>query len=206
MINSEDKPRWPSQEQLAGLSVEHLERERSVVYVLDSGLRLRYCNRAWDEFAARNGGEGLEWDAPRGVCVLDVIADPIRSFYEKGFQSVAKTGLAWEHDFECSSKDLYRKFHMDVKFMEETGGFVVMNSLAVEEPHRADRRAMPEDPALYLTKDGMVKMCCHCRRTRRADGSEIWDWAPRNLEDPFGRVSHGLCPACIAYFYSDIYA
>jgi hypothetical protein len=186
---------------VAGLSVEELESEQSIVYLLDSDLRLVYCNPAWDQFAAENHGDGLEWSGPRGTGILDAIAEPLRPFYKDGFRKVSETGEVWEHDFECSSSELYRMYHMQVKPLEATGGYLIINSLLVETPHGADRLAMPGTTSHYLGQGDIVKMCCHCRRTQRTDGSLTWDWVPRYLETPPGRVSHGLCTSCAAYFY-----
>ena len=194
-------PTLEAHARVAGLSIEELESEQSIVYLLDSDLRLVYCNPAWDQFAIRNQGDGLEWNGPRGTPILEAIADPIRPFYEEGFRRVAETGEVWEHDFECSSSELYRRYHMQVKPLEATGGFIIINSLLVETPHEADRLAMPEVTTLYLGQGDIVTMCCHCRRTQRSDGSQTWDWVPRYLEAPPGRVSHGLCASCAAYFY-----
>jgi PAS domain-containing protein len=186
---------------VAGLSIEELENERSIVYILDSDLRIVYCNPAWDQFATQNHGEGLEWNSPRGTALLEAIAEPLRPFYVDGFRRVAETGEVWEHDFECSSSQLYRIYHMQVKPLQARGGFIVINSLLVETPHEAGRQAMPGATTLYLGPGEIVKMCCHCRRTQRCDGSQTWDWVPRYLEAPPGRVSHGLCTSCAAYFY-----
>jgi PAS domain-containing protein len=186
---------------VAGLSLEELESEQSIVYLLDSDLRIVYCNPAWDQFAAENHGDALEWKKPRGTPLLEAIADPLRPFYAEGFRRVAETGEVWEHDFECSSSELYRRYHMQVKPLEATGGFLIINSLLVETPHGADRQAMPEVDTLYRGREDIVTMCCHCRRTQRSDGSQTWDWVPRYLEAPPQRVSHGLCASCSAYFY-----
>ena len=35
-------------------------------------------------------------------------------------------------------------------------------------------------------------MCMHCRRTRRTEEGDIWDWVPEFLAKPPDNVSHGL--------------
>lgn len=198
---TQTEPKLDPHARVAGLSIQGLESEQSIVYLLDADLRLVYCNPAWDRFAALNDGLGLKWDGPRGTAVLEVIAEPLRPFYEEGFRRVAETGEVWEHDFDCSSGDLYRRYHMEVKRLEAMEGFFVINSLLVESPHTLDRRAIAGASTPYLRQGDILKMCCHCRRTERSDGSQIWDWVPQYLETPPGRVSHGLCPSCTSYFY-----
>ena len=196
-----NKPEFDQSPRVAGLSIEGLESEQSIVYLLDADRRLIYCNPAWDRFASQNDGDGLKWDGPRGTAVLEATAEPLRPFYEEGFRKVDETREVWEHDFDCSSGDLYRRYHMEVKPLEATEGFFITNSLLVELPHRVDRLATPGAYTLYLRQGDIVKMCCHCRRTERSDGSQIWDWVPRYLESPPGLVSHGLCASCSTYFY-----
>ncbi|TVP44075.1 MAG: hypothetical protein EA350_12315 [Gemmatimonadales bacterium] len=189
------------QARIAGIAIEELESEQSIVYLVDASLRLIYCNPAWDQFAIRNNGDGLQWNRPRGSGLLEAIATPLRPFYEEGFRKVRETGETWEHNFECSSSELYRVYHMQVRPLEATGGFIVINSLLVETPHGEDREAMPGVADLYLGQEDIVTMCSHCRRTRTSDGSQRWDWVPRYLEAPPERVSHGLCTSCVGYFY-----
>jgi hypothetical protein len=187
---------------LEGLPVDDLASDDSIIYVLDGDLRLVYCNPAWDKFADDNGGDALRWDAPRGNRLLDAVAEPLRPFYEQGFRSVAETGQPWEHDFECSGPDLFRCYHMQVKRIDGPGGFLVVNSLRVEQRHEPTRDPTQPDPSRYVSAEGFVTMCCHCRRTRRVGESQSWDWVPRFLKDPPAQISHGLCPACVAYHYS----
>lgn len=186
----------------AGFDIENLEADNSIVFMLRPDLRIIYCNKAWDLFASQNGGTGLGRNAILGTPILDVIAEPLKSFYANGFAQAKRQGRPWEHDYECSSPDLYRLFHMRVLPLAESY-LLVENSLRVERPQGLERPAMPADAALYLTEDGILTMCCHCRRTRRITTAAVpvWDWVPAFLVDPPGRISHGLCRNCRAYFY-----
>ena len=44
-------------------------------------------------------------------------------------------------------------------------------------------------------------MCAHCRHTRSADDPQRWDWVPQYVAEPRTRISHGICPLCLAYYY-----
>jgi len=186
----------------AGFQIESVEADHSILYMLQPDLRIVYCNKAWDQFAAENGGVRLSRAEVRGTSVLEIIPEPLRSFYANGFASAQKQSRTWEHDYECSSPGLYRLFHMRVLPLASSYLFVE-NSLRIERPHGPERPAMPANAALYLSENGIVTLCSHCRRTRRSGTLEtpVWDWVPSYLENPPGPVSHGLCRNCRAYFY-----
>jgi hypothetical protein len=186
----------------AGFRLESLEADHSIIYMLSPELRIIYCNRAWDEFASLNGGVELNRETVLGTPILEVIVEPLRSFYASGFAQAQKQLLPWEHDYECSSPDSFRLFHMRVLPLANSY-LLVENSLQVERPHGPERPVMPAYPDSYLNEHGMLTMCSHCRRTRRINtgAAPIWDWVPAFLTHAPGLVSHGLCPNCRAYFY-----
>lgn len=186
----------------AGFRIENLEADASIIYLLDSELRIIYCNKAWDRFAFLNGGTKLNRRAILGTRVLDVVAGPLEVFYETAFAQAKAKGQPWEHDYECSSPSAYRLFHMRVLPLADSY-LLVENSLRFERPHGSERPVMPADSALYVSKDGILTMCAHCRRSRRigTTSAPVWDWVPAYLVEPPGPVSHGLCRNCHAYFY-----
>jgi hypothetical protein len=188
----------------AGLSYAHLETAPAVIYILRPDLRIVYCNRAWDKFAYENNGKGLNRSEVLGTVISDAIPGPLKKFYAQAFVEVRETGNIWEHDFECSSPELFRLFHMRVLPLSE-GHILVENSLRLEEFHRRNSPA-PGDHVAYVNEHGLLTMCCHCRRTRRIGSGEkeTWDWIPRFLIEQPGRVSHGLCRTCMAYFHPDV--
>ena len=188
----------------AGFQPQNVEADDSIVFMLDPDLRIVYCNAAWDLFASQNNGVGLLRSAISGTAILDAIPEPLKSFYARRFAQVATTGSPWEHDYECSSPDRYRLFHMRVLPLSESH-LLVENSLRFEEPHGPDRPSMTADPSLYFNKHGILTRCSHCRRTRRVGASgHQWDWVPEYVAKPPGAVSHGLCLNCRAFFYPEI--
>jgi hypothetical protein len=178
--------------------IEWFEDDRSVVYMLDADLRLAYCNKAWDEFAVHNGGAHLRRIEQIGCRVLDAIPEPLKAFYRSAFERSLTVQQPWEHRYECSSPECYREFHMQVLPLRAPPRLVVVNSLAVETAHERIRQAPLT--AVYRTADGVIRMCMHCRRTRRND-ADIWDWVPEFLATPPDNVSHGLCQTCFRYYY-----
>jgi hypothetical protein len=69
----------------AGFRLTRLEDDPSIVYLLGADLRIVYCNKAWDDFAASNGGVGLNREAVLGASVMEAIAMPLRPFYARAF-------------------------------------------------------------------------------------------------------------------------
>ncbi len=188
----------------AGLSYARLETEPAVIYILRPDLRIVYCNQAWNKFAAENYGKGLNRSEVLGTVFLDAIPSLLKKFYADAFAEARATGNIWEHDFECSSPELFRLFHMRVLPLSD-GHLLVENSMRFEESHK--RKSPPVSGNLvYVNEHGILTMCCHCRRTRRVGPREreTWDWIPRFLIEQPGRVSHGLCHTCMAYFYPDV--
>jgi hypothetical protein len=155
-----------------------LETDEAIIFCLDSELRLTYCNLAWDRFALLNGGNHLARPALVGKCVLDSIVGPDRDYYATAYKHVLAANEPWEHDYECSSKHMYRKFRLRVVPMQKGPGLLVISSLQLERSHTSPSQPPLED--LYRTREGLLIMCSSCRRTRRnTPGQSIWDWVPK---------------------------
>jgi len=176
-----------------------LEATAAVSYVLDSNLQFVYCNPLWDKFARENGGPELLSDAVIGSQLFDVIPDVLRPFYTGMFDEVQRSGLVWQHVYECSSPQRLRRFRMRVHLLN-SNWLMVSNTLVVEEAHS---REAPAHDSVYRNDNGLITMCAHCRCSQRTDEPRHWDFVPAHLEvRPLSLgVSHGLCPVCRAYFY-----
>jgi hypothetical protein len=161
-----------------GFPLEKLEGDLSPIFILDPALRITYCNSAWDKFALENGGAKATRRNVVGTAVMDVIPDPLKKFYADAFAQAGELEKPWEHDYECSSPELYRLCHMRVLSLKN-GFFLVENSLRIEETHSGEGLVAGPVEAMYRDKNGLISMCAHCRRTRRNESSETsWDWAP----------------------------
>ena len=176
------------------------EAETSVTFCLDSALRITYCNLAWDQFALLNDGSHLARPAVIGRCILDFISGPDHDYYAEAYKRVLTTNESWEHEYECSSTQIYRKFRLRVFPMQKISGLLVVNSLLTESAQLA-RSEQPLEH-LYRTQEGLLIMCSSCRRTRRNNpGIPIWDWVPGFLEPMAERVSHAICAPCKELYY-----
>jgi hypothetical protein len=181
---------------------ESVDQTSNVICVVDADLSISYCNPAWDRFALQNGGQSALSSLVVNRSLREFIPEPLRRFYDDVF-SRARTGSV-SFDYECSSPELYRSFRMQVMYLKQYGGFAFINSLRLEHTyHIAGDAAFTPESFAHETAAGFIVMCCHCRRTRRHEGENVWDWVPEHLKRPPLTVSHGICPTCAAYFYPD---
>src|SRR4051794_13130717 len=114
------------------LSTEPLESDPAVIFALDRDLRITYCNRAWEEFAAANGGVHLRREFVCGRPVLDLISGSVVVFSRRLYPSVLEPAEPCRHDYECSSPEQFRRFAMHVYPASGWSGLIVVHSLVVE--------------------------------------------------------------------------
>ena len=165
-------------------------------------LRLAYLGPGWFSFA-RGNGCGTDFDSAWGLSssLLAGIAPPLREFYESGLVECLRSGESWEHEYECSSDSAYRRYHQKAYPLGASEGLLITNSLVVERPHSADRRAHAPDELAYVDENGFIAQCSHCRRVKNLSELERWDWVPEWVRQPRADVSHTLCPLCFGAYY-----
>ncbi len=173
-----------------------LDHVDNPTYVLSDQLRILRVNDGWRRFALANCGASMLDRWGRGSFVLDAISADLREFYRALYEEARTSSERREHDYECSSGQVERRFRM---FMYPTAEkfLVVTHSLRIERPH--ERVAMPAAGGTYR-RDGTMVMCSSCRRTKVAQAPhdpERWDWVPSYVDAMPDNVSHGLCAACI---------
>lgn len=186
-------------------ALEALAVERASACLLDVAGRFLAVNRAWDRFADENGGGApCRGDRLFGTAyAAHVRGEAVRSEVERALaRSLAGEPLAVEA--ECSSpseRRLLRTQHIPVRRGDErVVGVMLVHAtvrdgvLAGAAPHLA-----PED-AIYRRVDGLVLMCCSCRRVHRVGSVGGWDFVPAFLHRPPSTVSHGCCEPCAQQF------
>lgn len=180
-----------------------LESESGAVYALDRDLQLCYFNPAWYRFAQDNHGEpAITERYPLGTPLLHAISGPLQSYYLDAYTRVLHEGLTWQHDYECSSGSVYRRFHQKSYPLANGRAVIVINSLSITRPHEDSAEiTTPPDESRYRGSHGLIVQCSHCRRVQRAAQPEHWDWVPAWVDRLPPRVSHSLCQPCYDYYY-----
>ena len=177
-----------------------LETTPHACFALTESLAISYCNPAWDRFARENGG-GPEVLANQVLLTpfLRYLPNDLVPHFQTLFKNVRTLARPEAQDYECSSAQVFRLYRMQVYPMQAGCGFLVINALRVAHPH--DRESFHPDDSKYLHKDGLIRMCANCRRSRRAENPAAWDWVPDYVEHPPTNISHGVCPFCAEYYY-----
>jgi hypothetical protein len=187
---------------MSGFEPEVLETCSHAIYGVWADGTLAYLNPGWFAFARANNGDeiGTRWGL--GASVFDATADALRPFYRQHFTSCVKQRAPWSHEYDCSSAQILRRFHMLVYPLGDGGGLLVVNSLLLEQPHdAAGRTPLPPEEGLYRNEHGLVAHCVHCRRFRRLAPADQWDWVPAWVERLPKNTTGGLCGPCITFHY-----
>lgn len=167
-------------------------------FTVSESLAITYCNSAWDRSALLNqGSPAVLSHNVTSRNLLEFIPRELKQYYLDLFATARAVGHPVSHDYECSSATLFRLYRMQIYPL--TSGFAVINSLRLEHPH--ERVPVAPNDAVYRNGAGLIRMCANCRRTRRVDNPDAWDWVPAYLDLPYGDVSHGVCPPCLAFYY-----
>jgi len=172
-----------------------LERAEASIAVIGPSGDILWVNPYWRQFAEENGGEA--WRDGRGS-YLDGIAPPLRDFFRTVFANVLLTGEAYEQDYECSSPEKARHYRLRILPIG-THALVLEHSLVDIRPHDTERVAGAA--ADYTTPGGIIVQCSNCRRVRRP-GTRAWDWVPPLVANLHPKISHGICPSCVGYYWA----
>jgi hypothetical protein len=186
--------RFLPDEQLA-----EFERSHNTVLALWPDLSIAYVNPAWIRFALENDGEpaiSRSWSV--GACMLDAIAPPVRSFFEVQYRECLTERRVWDFDYECSSADRYRVFHLRVAPTPGAEALISIHTPRID--FDCVRDESPPILANYLQADGAVRQCCECRRFQRFGATDVFDWVPSWIRRRPQQVRQVLCPNCRSFY------
>ena len=164
-----------------------------------SDLKIAYLNPAWFQFAEENGVEKAFFNNYLGKDYLDCVADPLHYFYESRLRTCLESGNVWHHDYECSSARVYRRYHQACYPLIKNQGILMVNSLVTSTPHTRQIH-MPTEEA-YLSSDGTINQCAHCRKVQHARDKLRWDWVPSWVTSPPPQKSQSLCEDCFSHYW-----
>lgn len=189
------------QAKLEGFDPQLLDSDRVSICGVWSDLTISFLSPGWLAFAEANGGEpavSQKWGI--GAELLSGIDRSLRSFYQAGFQRCLAEERPWQHDYECSSADVYRWLEMIAYPLPEASGLLIVHSVRLERPHDSADDSAAAQPEAYLDQHGLMHQCSYCRRVQRADRPEVWDWVREWVEQPWGSTSHGICESCYGFY------
>ena len=188
---------------LQDFDIETLEADPSVIIGLWPDLTIGYLNPAYAKFAAENGAPGLLQSYGIGSSLVAALPEPVKDYYVGHLRHALQSGQRWEHDYCCDSPLLERSFRMMAMPLGDKQGILLVHSLRRENARAS--AGLPLDDAGYRHPDkgGVYVQCCQCRRLRRSGNRLQWDFVPAALgPEVQAQVSHALCHACKAFYYS----
>lgn len=188
---------------LEGFDLATIAKTADTVFAVSPDLILTYFNPAWFEFARNNHGEpGVSKQFGPGSRLINAIPPVLREFYEAAYRKALETGIVWQHEYECSSPEVFRLYRQFAFPFRNRNGLLIVNSLIKECPHDISKRPpFPPERALYQTEAGLITLCCNCRRAQRASEPDHWDWVPDWVGSvPLG-ITGGICPLCYDYYW-----
>ena len=177
-----------------------LEREQGSAYVLRPDLSLEYVNEAWRRFALENGATDLDSGCETRIPITRAFRPPLRELFTTKFQHALQRNQKWNHSYECSSPEVYRKFNMQVQPTSGRDGLIVIHSLIVEAPLGGGLAGGEALTAHYTDARGLIVQCSSCGRIREPSSSS-WHWAPGLVGVERENLSHGICPTCNFQYY-----
>ncbi|MBI2258017.1 MAG: hypothetical protein HYU67_03860 [Flavobacteriia bacterium] len=181
---------------------EFLESNAHAVFALDSELRFIYFNKAWFNFAKDNDDiEKIIIQYPILSPFDTSVCGVLNKFYIEAFKKVIEEETVWRHDYECSSKEEFRIFHMDVFPIATKKGLIVINSLKKSEA--ITQHNFKPNTKDYLQKDGLYYQCSNCRKTQHSKNLHQWDWIPDWVEKCPNNTSHTICPICFDFYWKN---
>ena len=178
-----------------------LEGSPDPSFALNSSMELAYINPAYLTFGCDNGGPCEDTFTGIGTFIGDFMSEPLRQFYLDAYKMVMGNRKTWNHDYDCSSPSLYRRFKQSAYPLPKKG-MVVINHLIEERAH-SEVSAQPVK-AVYLNINGLIAQCSHCRKVRRQGSSTQWDWVHEWVANPPSEVTHSLCEPCADYYYEGL--
>lgn len=189
---------------LTGRRLDAIARERATVCGLWPDCTLALVNAAWWQFAEENGApRDFRFRFGLGSSMLDAISGPQRRYYETALSRALTSGRSWRHIYRCPSPTVDRTFQLEAIPVGNGRGLLLTHvpQVIARRPETGDEPGF--EPARYLDSRGVVHQCGHCRRVRRTDDADRWDWVTDWIVVVPRRISHELCRLCLELHYAE---
>ena len=188
---------------LISIDFKTIENSPHSIFALSPDLKLIYFNQAWFDFAKENNGEPIiSTRFHLGTSFETGLSGLLKEFYIKSYKEIMKNLTVWKHEYECSSAGIYRLFYQDAYPLKNGQGIIIVNSLQIDRVIHEDFRHLSTlSINKYLDPDGMIIQCSNCRKSKRKNPAEIWDWVPAFVEEIQENISYSICPVCYDYYY-----
>jgi hypothetical protein len=195
---------------LEGFDREVLQSESKIILGLWPDYTMAGLNPGWHRFAEANGGQASiseNWGI--GSNALDAISPALRGFYQKAYGDCLNRchpeGELFQHEYECSSKETFRRFHMTIYSLGERQGLLIAHSLVYESAHDpAERAPQVADESRCRHADGIIYQCMYCRKVRHLEENSRWDWIPDWVERSPRSTSHVICGLCRKHYFEKL--
>lgn len=175
--------------------MEALEHDPSSIVAIAADGRIGWANEGWYSFARANGGASAAIDA--GANYFAAIRGEVRPAFEAAVSASLASGEPFELDYECSSANVYRAYHLHGLPLSGRALLLVHTPIEVR---RQERPPEPPVEARYRDAFGMIAQCTNCRRVR-APADRSWHWVPAWVETIPAGVTHVLCPICKGFYW-----
>lgn len=190
-------------ERLEGIDPKTLEESANSIYALDADFNFIYFNPSYIRFAEENNYDGdILKNYPIGSSLNNIIKDEkLLNIYRKRYLNSITYTRHWSCEYECSSKETFRKYHQ-LSYPIKGKFMIIVNSLVAEMPmDQVGREIHEPDQQTYRQLSGYIQQCSNCRRTQRSIENEQWDWVPEYITKPPENTSHSICPICFDYHW-----
>jgi hypothetical protein len=170
------------------------------IYVLDPALTIRAYNHAYVNFGVANGCSVIVRDFGIGCSLEQVLNGAARDFYIPAYRRAMERNQRLDHDYECSSPLVFRRFHQSAYPLADGKALVVSHHLMHEYPHVWHPRQLRPK---HFDEHGWLTQCACCRKVRDGSARDKWDWIPRIVQSPHPRAIQTYCGNCLSFYYGN---
>lgn len=169
-----------------------------IIYRLDGEDRITSIEGDWLEFAALNGGQGLEISNVLGRHIRRFIADQrTLDFFLMIINDVRLKGRDVTIPYRCDAPDKRRFMEFTAK-PRPGGGVECVSTTTLVQP-RACQAVLARE---RCCSDAFLTVCSWCNKVKidHEEWAEIEEAVERgeiDMQDEVPLLTHGICPGCV---------